>query len=223
MSEELLAAVEMSPSDAPSASVIWLHGLGADGHDFESIVPELGIGDDAGVRFIFPHAPMRPVTINGGAVMRAWYDIETLDLERHVDLEDLETSRRQLEAWIAHERNLGVPSEKIILAGFSQGGAIVLYTGLSFGARLGGILALSCYHPRPELIAKSGSEANRQVPIFMAHGSRDPLVPVRLAEATVATLREHGYTPEWHTYPIPHGVSPQEIADIGTWLTQILV
>lgn len=218
MSDALLAAVELGPKVEPRASVIWLHGLGADGHDFEPIVPELGLDEAAAVHFVFPHAPMRPVTINGGAVMRAWYDIKTLNLERDIEREDLETSRRQLEAWIAHERTLGVPSEKIILAGFSQGGAIVLYTGLTFGARLGGILALSCYHPSPGLIATGGSEANRDVPIFMGHGSLDPLVPVHLAESTVATLRENGYHPEWHTYPMPHSVSPREIADVGKWL-----
>ena len=158
MSDELLDAVEVRPDSAPKASVIWLHGLGSDGHDFGPIVPELGIGDEAGVRFVFPHAPMRPVTINGGAVMRAWYDIKTPDLERHIDRQDLETSRQQLEAWIEHERGLGIPSEKIVLAGFSQGGAIVLFTGLQFRERLGGIMALSCYHPVPELIQTQGSE-----------------------------------------------------------------
>ena len=222
MTSELLPAVELNPSSEPKASVIWLHGLGADGHDFGPIVPELGISDASSVRFVFPHAPMRPVTINGGAVMRAWYDIKTLDLERHVEGAHLQESGEQLEAWIAHERALGIPSEKIVVAGFSQGGAIVLYAGLQAEERLGGILALSCCHPLPNLIKERASEANRAVPIFMAHGSQDPVVPIHLAEGTVATLEENGYDVAWHSYPMPHSVSPQEIADIGSWLRPLL-
>ena len=225
MTTELLPAVELNPSSAPKASVIWLHGLGADGHDFGPVVPELGISEASSVRFVFPHAPMRPVTINGGAVMRAWYDIKTLDLERHVEQAHLEESREQLQAWIDHERALGIPSEKIVVAGFSQGGAIVLYAGLQAPLseeRLGGILALSCYHPLPNLIKERASEANRAVPIFMGHGSQDPVVPIHLAEGTVATLQEKGYEVAWHTYPMPHSVSPQEIADIGNWLRPLV-
>ncbi len=222
MTAELLPAIELNPSSEPKASVIWLHGLGADGHDFGPIVPELRIPEAASVRFVFPHAPMRPVTINGGAVMRAWYDIKTLDLERHVEEAHLEESGEQLEAWIAHERALGIASEKIVVAGFSQGGAIVLYAGLQAEERLGGILALSCYHPLPNLIKERASEANRAVPIFMAHGSQDAVVPIHLAERTVATLEENGYAVEWHSYPMPHSVSPQEIADIGHWLRTLV-
>ena len=222
MTSELLPAVELNPSSEPKASVIWLHGLGADGHDFGPIVPELGISDASSVRFVFPHAPMRPVTINGGAVMRAWYDIKTLDLERHVEEAHLEESGEQLEAWVAHERALGIPSEKIVVAGFSQGGAIVLYAGLQAEERLGGILALSCYHPLPNLIKERASEANRAVPIFMGHGSQDPVVPIHLAEGTVATLEENGYEVAWHSYPMLHSVSPQEIADIGSWLRPLV-
>ncbi len=238
MTEELLPAVEIDPPGEVKASVIWLHGLGADGHDFESIVPELRLPPSAGVRFVFPHAPKRPVTINGGMVMRAWYDIKTLELERHVDREDLEASRLQLEAWVTHELDAGVPSDKIVVAGFSQGGAIALYAGVpgpspgraraSRGApslsqrergRLGGILALSCYHPLREPIASESTEANRTVPIFMGHGSFDPVVPLSLAEATVETLGENGYDVEWHTYAMPHSVSAEEIGDVGRWLS----
>ncbi len=222
MSEPLLPAVEIDPDGPPSASVIWLHGLGADGHDFEPIVPALRLPKEARVRFVFPHAPMRPVTINGGYVMRAWYDIKTVDLDRMVDKEDLETSRRQLEAWIRNERTAGVPSERIVVAGFSQGGAIALYGGLSFEERLGGIVALSCYHPLPHLIEERRAPADGAVPIFMAHGTYDPLVPLALAEATVETLREAGYAPEWRTYPLPHSVSPEEISDIGRFLSDRL-
>jgi phospholipase/carboxylesterase len=218
MSEALLPAVEIDPPEPPKASVIWLHGLGADGHDFEPIVPELRLPKSAGVRFVFPHAPMRPVTINQGFVMRAWYDIKTMNLERHVEEEDLEGSRRQLEAWIAHEKSSGIASERIVVAGFSQGGAIALYTGLQHEERLGGILALSCYHPLPELIRERASDENRGVPIFLGHGTHDPIVPVGLAEATVETLRANDYEPEWHTYPMPHSVCAEEVRDIGEWL-----
>ena len=195
MSRELLDAVEIQPDGTPQASVIWLHGLGADGNDFPPMVPALGIPMDAGVRFVFPHAPMRPVTINGGMTMRAWYDIKSMDLDRHVEAEHLEESREQLEAWIAHERELGIPSEKIVLAGFSQGGAIVLYAGLQCGETLGGIMALSCYHPMGELIETRASEANRSVPIFMAHGTMDPVVPIHLAEGTIENYGPTATTP----------------------------
>jgi phospholipase/carboxylesterase len=224
MSEPLLPAVEIDPDGPPSASVIWLHGLGADGHDFEPIVPALRLPKEARVRFVFPHAPMRPVTINGGYVMRAWYDIKTLDLDldRMVEEDDLETSRRQLEAWIRNERTAGVPSERIFVAGFSQGGAIALYGGLPFEERLGGIVALSCYHPLPHLIEARRAPASGAVPIFMAHGTYDPIVPLSLAESTVETLRKAGYAPEWRTYPLPHSVSPDEISDIGRFLSDRL-
>ncbi|HEY7820058.1 MAG TPA: dienelactone hydrolase family protein [Vicinamibacteria bacterium] len=222
MSEPLLPAVEIDPPGSPSASVIWLHGLGADGHDFEPIVPELHLPEGARVRFVFPHAPMRPVTINGGYVMRAWYDIKTLDLERHVAEEDLETSRRQLEAWIQHERSSGVPYERIVVAGFSQGGAIALYTGLPFEERLGGIVALSCYHPLPHRIQEASRKMNAGIPIFMAHGTYDPVVPLALAETTVKFLREAGYEPQWRTYSMPHSVSPAEISDLGRFLSDRL-
>ncbi len=222
MSETLLPAVEIDPHGGPRASVIWLHGLGADGHDFEPIVPELRLPPEARVRFVFPHAPMRPVTINGGHVMRAWYDVKTPDLDRMVEEEDLETSRRQLEAWIRHEEASGVPSERIVLAGFSQGGAIALYGGLQCERRLAGIVALSCYHPLPHIIRERSSKANAVVPVFMAHGAYDPLVPLALAEATVAALRECGYEPEWRTYPLPHSVSAEEIGDVGRFLSDRL-
>ena len=225
MSGQLLDAVEIQPDGTPQASVIWLHGLGADGNDFPPMVPALGIpmNAGAGIRFVFPHAPMRPVTINGGMTMRAWYDIKSMDLDRHVETEHLEESREQLEAWIAHERELGIPSEKIVLAGFSQGGAIVLYAGLQFGEPLGGIMALSCYHPMAELIETRASEANRNVPIFMAHGTQDPVVPIHLAEAMIEKLRANGYEPEWHSYTMPHSVAPEEVQDIAKWLRPLVI
>jgi phospholipase/carboxylesterase len=222
MNEALLPAVELDPGGTPRASVIWLHGLGADGHDFEPLVPELGLPRESGVRFVFPHAPLRPVTINGGFVMRAWYDIKSLNLDRMVEEEDFEISRRQLEAWIRHERELGIPSERIVVAGFSQGGAIALYTGLQYEERLSGILALSCYHPLLPLIRERGSKANASVPIFMAHGTQDPIVPLALAEATIEVLRECGYEPEFRTYSMPHSVSAEEIRDIARFLSHRL-
>ena len=218
MKDALLDAVEIDPAGKPSASIIWLHGLGADGHDFEPIVPELGLPEGAGARFVFPHAPRRSVTINGGLVMRAWYDIRSSDLSRAVDEEHIELSRRQLEAWIAHEVDAGVPSERIVVAGFSQGGAIALVAGLQHEAPLAGVLALSCYHPLPDRIAAP----RRPLSVFMAHGTLDPVVPVALGEATVETLRERGYQPEWHTYPMAHAVSHEEIADVGRWLRTVL-
>ena len=189
MSDTLLPAVEAGPDEGATASIVWLHGLGADGHDFEPIVPELQRVLGPSIRFVFPHAPSRPVTINGGAVMPAWYDITSLESERHASDEDLQQARGQLEAWIRHEEGLGIPTKKILVAGFSQGGAIALYTGLAFDEPLAGILALSCYHPAREQI---DADANRDVPIFMAHGTFDPVVPLRMAEKTVETLRAAG-------------------------------
>jgi phospholipase/carboxylesterase len=222
MSETLLPAVEIDPDGRPNASVIWLHGLGADGHDFEPIVPELRLPDSAKVRFVFPHAPMRPVTINAGYVMRAWYDIKTLDLDRMVEEEDLETSRRQLDAWIRREAENGVPFDRIVVAGFSQGGAIALYGGLQCEERLAGIIALSCYHPLFRQIRERRAAVNDRIPIFMAHGTQDPVVPISLAEATVEALRDAGYEPEWRTYLMPHSVSAEEVRDIGRFLSDRL-
>jgi phospholipase/carboxylesterase len=222
MSEALLEAVEIDPDGRPNASVIWLHGLGADGHDFEPIVPELRLPESARARFVFPHAPLRPVTINAGYVMRAWYDIKTLDLDRMVEEDDLERSRQALEAWIRHEAASGVPFDRIVVAGFSQGGAIALYGGLQFEERLAGILALSCYHPLSRCIQERRSAANERIPIFMAHGTQDPVVPISLAEATVGALLEAGYEPEWRTYRMAHSVSAEEVHDIGRFLADRL-
>lgn len=219
---ELLEAVQIQPRSEVKAAVLWLHGLGADGHDFEPIVPELGIPDHLGVRFIFPHAPLRAVTINGGLRMRAWYDIKSLDLERHVEEADIEISRQQLEAWIAELRSSGIASEKIILAGFSQGGAVALVSGLRHQEPLGGILALSCYHPFAQRIAETAAEANLGVPIFMAHGSFDPVVPFGLAEASVTHLRANGYKVSWHSYSMQHSLCAEELVDIAAWLNERL-
>jgi phospholipase/carboxylesterase len=219
--EQLLPAVVIEPPIPASASVIWLHGLGADGHDFEPIVPELGLGD-APVRFIFPHAPERPVTINMGYVMRAWYDITAPDLSQGQDEAGTRESEQQLRAWIAHEKSRGIPAERIILAGFSQGGAIVLHTGLRYPEQLGGIMALSTYLPLADTVADEKHAANGELPIFMAHGEQDPIIPLALAETSRETLKQLGHPLEWHQYPMQHSVCMEEIGAIAGWLRERL-
>lgn len=214
-----LETVEIETSREPRAAVIWLHGLGADGHDFEPIVPELGMPAAAGVRFVFPHAPLQPVTINGGAVMRAWYDVTG---DGRQDAEGIRSSQARLESLIARERARGTPARSIVLAGFSQGGAIALQTGLRHPERLAGILALSTYLPLPDTLAKEATEANRDLPISMAHGTRDPVIPVSWAARSREHLMALGYTVEWREYPMPHSVCAEEIADIGVWLRRVL-
>jgi len=214
---ELLPAVVIEPSAPATAAVIWLHGLGADGHDFEPIVPELGLAD-APVRFIFPHAPERPVTINMGYVMRAWYDITAPDLSQGQDEAGTRESEQLLCAWIAHEREQGIPANRIILAGFSQGGAIVLHTGLRYPEMLGGIMALSTYLPLADSVADEKHVANANVPIFMAHGSDDPIIPLGFAERSRDTLMNLGHPVEWHHYTMPHSVCPAEIEAMAEWL-----
>lgn len=222
MNETLLDAVEINPPGVPRACIIWLHGLGADGHDFEPIVPELGIVESHAVRVVLPHAPRMPVTINGGMVMPAWYDIAGTDFRQRQDAAGIQQSAARVEALLAREVAAGIPAERIVLAGFSQGGAIVLHTGLRHGARLGGIMALSTYLPLAESLAAEAAAANRDVPIFMAHGREDPVVPLALAEQSRALLAAQGYGVDWHDYAMPHAVCPQEVADIRIWLEGIL-
>ena len=212
---DLLEAIEIETAPAPAAAIIWLHGLGADGHDFEPIVPELGLPKSTAVRFIFPHAPVRPVTINGGARMRAWYDVTN---DGKLDAGGIRASQASVEALIARERKRGIPPAAIVLAGFSQGGAMALQTGLRYPERLSGILALSSYLPLPETLEQEMSQANRDVPIFMAHGTQDPLIPLSWAMHSRDRLKALGYVIEWHEYPMPHSVCAEEIADIGRWL-----
>jgi phospholipase/carboxylesterase len=216
---ELLDAIEIETTPAPTASIIWLHGLGADGHDFEPIVPELGLPKSTAVRFIFPHAPVRPVTINGGARMRAWYDV-TPDGQQ--DAGGVRASQAHVEALIARERTRGISAGAIVLAGFSQGGAMALQTGLRHPERLAGILALSAYLPLPDTLAQDASTANRDLPIFMAHGTQDPVIPLSWAKRSRDFLLRLGYAVEWHEYLMPHSVCAEEIADIGSWLRRIL-
>jgi len=216
---DLLDAIEIETTPAPAASIIWLHGLGADGHDFEPIVPELGLPKSTAVRFIFPHAPVRPVTINGGARMRAWYDV-TPDGQQ--DAGGIRASQAHVEALIARERTRGISAGAIVLAGFSQGGAMALQTGLRHPERLAGILALSAYLPLPDTLAQEASATNHDLPIFVAHGTQDPLIPLSWAKRSRDFLVGLGYAVEWHEYPMPHSVCAEEIADIGRWLSRIL-
>ena len=215
----LLEALEIETGPSPRAAVIWLHGLGADGHDFEPIVPELGMPAAPAVRFVFPHAPLQPVAINRGAVMRAWYDVTG---DGRQDAEGIRASQVRVEALIARERARGIAARSIVLAGFSQGGAMALQTGLRHPERLAGILALSAYLPLPETLEGEVSQANRDVPIFMAHGTEDPVIPLSWAMRSRDRLIALGYAVEWHEYPMPHSVCAEEIADIGRWLRAVL-
>ena len=214
-------ALEIITGNAPDSAVIWLHGLGADGHDFAPIVAELGLPQNVKVRFIFPHAPMLPVTINGGYVMPAWYDVKSLDLRQEEDTAGIRNSQRQLEALIRRERERGIASTRIVLAGFSQGGAIALHTGLRYDAPLAGVLALSTYLPLPDTIMAEASSANAALPVFMAHGTADSVIPLAHGATSRDLLRQEGYAVEWHEYPMTHSVCAEEITDIGTWLTRI--
>ena len=208
---------------APDACVIWLHGLGADGHDFEPIVPELRLDPQLAIRFVFPHAPMMPVTINQGFVMRAWYDIRSADIGAETDADGIRASAASVGAMVDAEIERGFAAERIVLAGFSQGGAIALQAGLRYPQRLAGILALSTYLPLADSLAAERSETNADVPILMAHGSADPVIPLPLAVASRARLDTLGYDVEWHEYPgLGHGVSPQEIAHIAAWIEGVL-
>jgi phospholipase/carboxylesterase len=212
-------AIEMETGANPLAAVIWLHGLGADGHDFEPIVPELRL--TKAVRFIFPHAPVRAVTINNGMRMRAWYDIFQFGGGPE-DEKGLRESEGLLRGLIDAEKAKGIASGKIVLAGFSQGGAIVLQTGLRHPERLAGIMALSTYLPIAATLDKEKSAANQDLPIFMAHGTYDDIIPLRRAEQSKDLLEKSGYPVQWKTYPMPHSVSPEEIRDIQQFLLRIL-
>ena len=219
----LLETVEQTTGPEPRATVIWLHGLGADGHDFEPVVPELRLAGGPDLRFVFPHAPVRPVTINLGMPMRAWYDIMTFDSGPPRDRAGIEASAAAVRDLIARELDRGIPAERIVLAGFSQGGAIALYTGLRYEQRLAGIMGLSTYLILSEPLSDERAQANAATPMFVAHGSEDPVVPFLAGERTVARLTELGYAVEWHSYAMPHAVCPQEIADVRQWLATCLV
>lgn len=225
-SELTIEFLEQQTGVDPKYSVIWLHGLGADGHDFEPIVPELGLPSDKPVRFIFPHAPMRPITINNGMVMRGWYDIYdvplNMDESREQDRQGLEESAAIVRELIDQENNRGIPTENIILAGFSQGGAIALFAGLRLQQKLAGIIALSTYLPDHTTTETERAQANVATPIFIGHGTDDPIVPIRFGKLSEEILTGLGYAVSWHSYPMPHSVHPIEIRNIGEFIVSLL-
>lgn len=223
MSEQkLLESVVIKPKSEHKATVIWLHGLGADGHDFEPIVPELHLPEELGVKFIFPHAPVMPVTINNGYPMRAWYDIRNADLAQREDQKGVRQSASFIMEFIQKELDNGIPSEKIILAGFSQGGAVTLHLATRLEFKIAGIIALSTYLTMADLLADEKSDANLNIPIFMAHGSQDPVVPMQRAQFSAKTLDENGFKVLWQDYPMPHAVCPPEIQAISQYIQQQL-
>ena len=217
-----LETIQVESGPNPTVAVIWLHGLGADGNDFVPVVRELNLNGCPAIRFIFPHAPTMPVTINGGYVMRAWYDILGTDLVRHEDEAGLRKSQLAIEQLIGNEKARGIPAERIILAGFSQGCAMTLQTGLRYPEKLAGLLCLSGYVPIHTTLAAERSAANQATPIFMAHGTVDPVIPIFRAEQSRDLLQSMGYAVEWPEYPMPHSVSPEEIDHIGDWLRRVL-
>jgi phospholipase/carboxylesterase len=221
----LLEAIEVQTGTQPEASVIWMHGLGADGNDFVPVVNELDLSGVPAARFVFPHAPMRAVTINNGYVMRAWYDVSYADLagnSRRADEQGVRESQQQIALLIGRENARGVASGRIVLAGFSQGGAIALQTGLRHADGLAGIMALSTYLPLAETLPREASPANSRTPIFMAHGTFDPVVPHAMGAGSMTYLAGLGYPTEWHEYPMQHSVCAEEIADISAWLRKVL-
>jgi len=218
----LLPHIQIDTAPKPGAAVIWLHGLGADGNDFAGLVPELDLTGCPGIRFIFPHAPEIPVTINGGYVMPAWYDLLGTDMISRQDAAGIGASEKAITALIEREIARGIPAKRIVLAGFSQGCAMALHTGLRFPQALAGIMALSGYLPLAERFAAERTAANAHTPIFMAHGSQDPVVLPARGEASRDLLSSLGYPVQWHSYPMPHSLHPREVADISIFLRQVL-
>jgi phospholipase/carboxylesterase len=222
MATRLLECVEVATGPAPKGTVIWMHGLGADGHDFEPAVPHLVAHGARALRFVFPHAPVRPVTLNGGMPMRAWYDIVRLNRGGPEDESGVRQSEALLHALVARENQRGIATEKIVLAGFSQGGAMALHTGTRLIERLAGIVGLSCYLPLADKLAAEAAAANRGTPIFMAHGSFDEVIELRIAAASRAALEGLGYAVEWHEYALAHSVDAAELAAVAAFLQRVL-
>ncbi len=216
----LLPAIELETTPAPDSTVIWLHGLGADGNDFAPIVPELNLPADLAVRFIFPHAPTMPVTVNGGFVMPAWYDIMAMEIDREIDIAGLLQSAQAINAFIGREIERGIDSRKIVIAGFSQGGAVAYQVALSHEKQLGGLLAMSTYLATADAIAYS--EINKTIPIKIQHGVHDPVVPEQLGRKSTNALTRQGYKVSYQSYPMEHAVCPEQIRDISEWLQSIL-
>jgi phospholipase/carboxylesterase len=217
-----LETVELETGRNPQASVIWLHGLGADGHDFEPIVPELVGPSDPPLRFVFPHAPVRPVTLNNGYPMRAWYDIGGIDRHARQDESGIRASAEAVRALIRRENERGIATERIVLAGFSQGGAMAIFTGTRHPERFAGIIGLSCYAVLADSFEAERTAANQATLILLAHGTYDPMIDISLGEDARRLLESAGYPVEWHTYPMPHAVCPEEIADVRAWLRRVL-
>ena len=219
---QLLEHVELATGAEPQATIIWMHGLGADGWDFVPIVRELPLPDGMQLRFIFPHAGERPVTINNGYVMRAWYDIAMNDIARMPDERGIRESQAAIERLIARERERGMDPSRILLAGFSQGGAIALQVGLRHSNRLAGIIAMSTYLTLEDSLDAEASSANKAIPIFMAHGTEDPVVPPQLAQVSRDALQKRGYDVEWHTWPMPHAVCAEEIEAVAQFIVRVV-
>jgi phospholipase/carboxylesterase len=217
-----LESVTVETGAAPTFSVIWMHGLGADGHDFEPLVPELLTPAMPALRFVFPHAPVRPVTINNGYQMRAWYDIVGLDRRSAEDFDGIHASAEAIEALVAVENARGIPTNRIALAGFSQGGAMALHIATRLAGKLAGVIALSCYLPLAKRFATERSAANFTTPIFMAHGTQDPVVPFGMGDESRRILEGTGYHIEWHAYPMPHALCAEEVSDLREFLTRIV-
>ena len=215
---KIIQHLELNTGADPKGTIIWMHGLGADCWDFVSIVKELGLPADLPLRFIFPQAPSRPITINNGQIMPGWYDISMAQLQRKPDEPGVRQSQAAIEELIAREIGRGIAADKIILAGFSQGGAIALQTGLRYREALGGIMALSTYLTLDDSLAAEATIANANIPIFMAHGTEDQLIPLALAQSSRAKMAARGYKIEWHEYPMPHSVCMEEIEEIGVWI-----
>jgi phospholipase/carboxylesterase len=220
---DLLPSIVIETGDQPTHSIIWLHGLGSDGNDFVPIVEKLNLQSDLHTRFVFPHAPMQPVSINNGAVMRAWYDISGQDLSSDEDASGISISQSAVEELIKREEQNGIKPENIVLAGFSQGGAIALHTGLRYSDKLAGILVLSSYLPLADMLATGAHQSNSSTQIFMAHGHKDTVISPDLAISSKQKLLELGYGVNWNMYQMEHSVCKDEIADISEWLKKILV
>ncbi len=218
----MLDTIDIETAPAPRTSIIVLHGLGADGNDFVPVAQELDLSAAGPVRFVFPHAPVMPVTITGGYRMRAWYDVLAGDLRQRQDAQGLRRSQVHIEEVIAREKERGTPPERIVLAGFSQGCAMALLTGLRHAERLAGIVGLSGYLPLAELTEKERADANRVTPIFLAHGTQDPVIPLEASEMSRDLLKALGHDVEWHAYPMPHSVCMEEIRDMNAWLLKVL-
>ena len=222
MRQELEDRIELETAERIDAAVVWLHGLGADGNDFAELVPYLALPPTAGIRFVFPHAPMMPITINGGMVMRGWYDIRALPIDVDPDTRNIRDSAQRVRGLIERENQRGVPSARILLAGFSQGGAIALHAGLRHDQPLAGVIALSaCLHMADEAAAER-HPANRQTPFFLSHGSQDDVVPIALGRAAADRLRELEYAVEWSEYPMGHSVHPEQIRVLRDWMLERL-